>query len=152
MPYTNQSPFGAPQSTLGSQVNNWVNQSAQSIPALHPPAATPPVTPAVTPPGTPAAPGAAPSVALPATTPSTTFPLNPGAMPPQGVPQHQRHFGENEQLPHHFENWQARLTDFQQRDPERYARMLPMIQQMMQRRGLQFPQQNAVMPNPTPVV
>lgn len=142
---------------LGAQVNNWVDQSAQNIPALQPMALNPgmggPIhgQQAVSGYGlqqAPAVPGGAPAVALPptaaaptaATPVNTQFPLNPD---------------DQRQKPDKFPNWQ----EAQQANPGRFAHILPMVQQLMQRRGFPFraapPQattlHNAVMPNPTPV-
>lgn len=148
---------------LGAQVNNWVNQSAQNIPALQPTALNPgmggPIHGQqnyVPPSGIPAIPGGAPAVALPptaaapaATPANNQFPLNPGAVDQAHPDKHEQQFTGH---------WQDRLAHMQQFNPEQYARRLPMVQQMMQRRGFQFsppqaaPLHNAVMPNPTPVV
>lgn len=150
---------------LGAQVNNWVNQSAQNIPALQPTALNPGVggpihgqqTSGYGLPQNPSVPGGAPPVALPptaaaptaATPANTQFPLNPGAVDQAHPDKHEQQFTNH---------WQDRLAHMQQFNPEQYARRLPMVQQMMQRRGFQFsppqatPLHNAVMPNPTPVV
>lgn len=127
---------------LGAQVNNWVNQSAQNIPALQPTALNPGMGGPlrgqqhyVPPSGIPAIPGGAPAVALPptaapaATPVNTQFPLNPGTVDQDHPNKHEQQFTGH---------WQDRLAHMQQYNPEQYARRLPMVQQMMQRRGFQF--------------
>lgn len=156
--------WGQPQQPLGAQVNNWVNQSAQNMPALNPGAGGPihgqqvpfhsdnpnrsfsePVAHA-----DPAVPGGAPAVALPpgAVPPAPVVAAPQTFVPPQVAPQQVR---PEHVHPGQEQHWQDRMAHIQQNNPARYARMQPLVQQMMQRRGYGAPQTSAVMPNPIPV-
>lgn len=114
-----------PYHSFGNQVNGWVDHSAQQvIPGQQPPAApggAPPV---------PLPPQVAPPMAAPAT---TQFPLQQ-----QGEQVGQENPAKLEHQQNVAEHWQDRLANMQQVNPEQYARRLPMVQQMMQRRGFQF--------------
>lgn len=137
---------------LGTQVNGWVDHSAAQIPGLNPGAGGPihgqqvpntqfPLNPTATPPieaphppiGVPD-PGAAPPI-----------PAAPGAAPPAALPPTPATLGGP------MQHWQDRINAMATSNPERYARLLPMLQQLMQRRGVQLPQGFQV-PSPQPLV